>query len=190
MKFNKKYLLEGEIAGLFLCGMPNSIESTPCSQLELDINGIIGDKHYGFQRPSGVRETNFYPKGTTIRNNRQWSAISAEELDKITHKMNVPHLKSEWLGANILFKGIPNFSKLPIFSLIIVRPDTSDSVTLVNYCENEPCMGPHKRIVEHLKMEPQLGFIAAAYGQRGTVGWVEKGGIVRVGDKVRIYIPS
>ena len=190
MKFNKKYALEGTITGLFRCETPKSCESTAYPQLEFTAEGIIGDKHIGTFCASGVRETGIYKKGTLIRNNRQWSAISEEELSDISEKMQLPNLKAEWLGTNIVIKGIPNFSKLPPLSIIIIRPDDSDFVSLINYNENEPCTVIHRKVIELVGSEPSVGFIAAAYGRRGLVGWVERGGMVHVGDKVKVLIPS
>ena len=46
----------------------------------------------------------------SIRNDRQISIVSAEELALIAKELHVPEVKPEWLGANLLISGIPNLS--------------------------------------------------------------------------------
>ena len=71
----------------------NSIET---AQVELD--GFVGDKHRGYMR--GAYEGDSYPVGTIRRNDRQWSAVSIEELAQITEGMNLQDsLTAETLGA-------------------------------------------------------------------------------------------
>ena len=49
--------------------------------IEVDWNGIVGDHHAGPSREAWTGERE--PKGSKIRNERQWSAISREELDQV-----------------------------------------------------------------------------------------------------------
>jgi hypothetical protein len=186
MKYKKTQIQTGEIVGLFICNQANSLESEAVLSIEVNETGIIGDKHQGVMRKSGGREMADYPRGTIIRNNRQWSAISEEELAIIAQNMKLLNLKPEWLGANIVVKGISNFTQLPPMSKLIIN----DSVVLINYYENFPCYGPHQRIVHHIGYEPDVGFVKAGLQKRGLVGWIEKAGIIMIGDKIEVLIPA
>lgn len=61
--------------------------------------------------------------------------------------------------------------------------------TLVVDMENRPCHLPATVIDAHL---PGVGraFKAAAKGRRGVTAWVEREGMLRVGDTVRLHIPG
>ena len=60
-------------------------DSIGTAQVELD--GFVGDKHRSYMR--GIYEGEAYPPGTIRRNNRQWSAVSLEELEMISESMDL-----------------------------------------------------------------------------------------------------
>ena len=190
MKFIKNKNWVGEITAILRSETKGTLESTAYDTIEFADAGVVGDKHFGFTIKSTGREMSLYPRGTLIRNNRQWSAISEEELADIAMKMGVKTVKPEWIGANLVIKGIPNFTKLPPLSMLTIRPDAPDKVVLMIYGENKPCKSSHDKIVEKLGFEPTVGFVPAAMGQRGLVGWIEKAGHVVVGDKFLVSIPQ
>ena len=84
-----------------------SKQSTQSIFVELD--GFPNDKHQGYSRTAFEGES--VPEGTARRNDRQWSAVSIEELRIIEKLMQLssPLLPSV-LGANLCFQGIPDFS--------------------------------------------------------------------------------
>jgi hypothetical protein len=180
----------GRLEGLYLCQQAGSLVSTPQLSLQLAPEGPLGDKHAGFWAKSDGRQLAFYPRGTGIRNNRQWSAVSVEELATIQAQMGLPLVRPEWLGANLLVSGIPHFSQLPPMTLLVVRPDRPDKVVLVVHDENQPCVGPHKVIQAQYAEPPAQSFAKAALGRRGLVGWVEKAGPVAVGEPVQVLVPD
>ncbi len=188
MKFIKKTEWVGEIIAVLRSETKGSLHSTAYETLEFADGGVVGDKHFGFTMKSSVRELSQYPRGTVIRNNRQWSAVSEEELADIASKMGVSAIKPEWIGANLLIKGIPNLTKLPPLSMLTIRPDSKDRVVLIVCGDNKPCKIAHQKIVEYLGFEPTVGFVQAAFGQRGLVGWIEKAGNISVGDKAIVSI--
>ena len=51
------------------------------SSIEVELDGVVGDRHRSYTRKtwSGDKQ----PKGATRRNERQWSAVSLEELPEI-----------------------------------------------------------------------------------------------------------
>jgi len=79
--------LSGVITGLFSTPDPENFVTSSRQSLEFALGGIPGDRHYGHTRPSGGREKKEYPRNTPIHNNRQWSAVSAEEIGEIAEKM-------------------------------------------------------------------------------------------------------
>jgi hypothetical protein len=187
MKFrvlDKKVRLES----ILITDSRNNIPTQETSELRVDLNGFPGDRHYGIDRKSGVREINLYPKGTQIPNFRQWSAVSVEDLDKIAQNMGLDEVKPEWIGANLLFSGIENFSSLP--PLTRIRNTTTPACTLIVYEENNPCRFPQPFIDEGSNQTSSKGFASAAMGLRGIVGWIEQGGVLKSGDIMELWIPD
>ena len=57
--------------------------------------------------------------GTIRRNERQWSAVSLEELAEIAQTMDLSEsLSAATVGANICLSGVPNLSHLPKGSIL------------------------------------------------------------------------
>lgn len=153
---------------------------------EVDVNygGFVGDSHSGVTRASCVRVVSQYPKGTEIRNTRQISALSAEDIENIRTTMDLDILNPEWIGANLVLQGLPEFSKLPPSSRLIAANGTS----LVVDMENAPCRFPGDIIEQH---RPGFGskFPKAALGKRGITMWVERTGSLRTGDVLTLHVP-
>ena len=61
--------------------------------------GFEGDFHAGLTRPACVRVRNLHPKGREIRNTRQLSILSAEELAQIATAIDLPELDPTLLGV-------------------------------------------------------------------------------------------
>jgi len=60
-----------------------NIRSVAVEQVFATYAGIEGDFHAGLTRPACVRVRNLHAKGTEIRNTRQLSILSAEEMAEI-----------------------------------------------------------------------------------------------------------
>jgi len=146
--------------------------------------GLEGESHSGLVRKSCVRVRHQYPQGTEIRNTRQISIVSIEELAVIADNMGIAELKPEWLGANLVVSGIPNFSQIPPSTRMII----GGGVSLVVDLENSPCKYPGEIIERH---HPAFGvlFAQAAVGHRGVTAWVEREGQLNTGDAISLYIP-
>ena len=161
-----------------------TLRADPVPSLELDFGGIKGEFHSGLTRPSCSRVLSQYPRGTEIRNVRQITILSAEELTETAHAMDIPNLKPEWVGANIIVSGIPDFTMIPPSSRLI----TASGCSLVVDMENAPCQFPAKEIeAEH----PGHGkaYKPAASGRRGVTAWVEREGTLNIGDKFVLHVP-
>jgi len=152
--------------------------------VEVSYAGFTGDSHTGLTRSACVRVAQQYPKGTEIRNVRQISALSVEELIQVQETMELDELNPEWVGANLVISGIPDFTKVPPSSRLIADNGTA----LVIDMENAPCKFPGEIIEQH-KPGKGAAFPKAALGKRGVTVWVEREGSLRVGDTMRLHIP-
>ncbi len=161
------------------------IRSVPLDAVHVSYAGVEGEVHSGLTRASCVRVKDQYPEGTEIRNVRQFSILSAEEMAEIAAELGVETLEPEWLGASMVIEGIPDFSHVPPSS----RLQNADGTALVIDMQNRPCIYPAKEIE---KDRPGHGkaFKLAAKGKRGVTAWVEREGPLKVGDELRLHIPD
>jgi hypothetical protein len=85
----------------------------------------------------------------------------------------------------MVIEGIPDLTHLPPSS----RMQAEGGTTLVVDMQNRPCVLPAKPIEAAL---PGFGkaFKTAASGRRGVTAWVEREGLLRVGDGVRLHVPD
>ena len=162
-----------------------TLRAEPADEIRLVFEGIAGDSHGGLTRPSCVRVEDIHPLGTPIRNTRQASVLSAEELGLIATDMGVDELSPALLGANILTSGIPNLTLVPPAS----RLQFSSGATLVVDLENHPCNLPAREIEKEM---PGFGraFKMAAMRRRGITAWVEREGVVRRNDRISLFVPA
>ena len=177
--------LEARVQVILVNSTPDEdLSSSRVASVEVSYAGLQGESHSGLVRSSCVRVRHQYPQGTEIRNTRQISIVSTEELAVIADNMGIAELKPEWLGANLLVSGIPNFSQIPPSTRLIF----SGGASLVVDLENSPCKYPGEVIDQH---HPDFGklFAKAAVGRRGVTAWVERQGQINTGDSIQLYIP-
>lgn len=146
--------------------------------------GFDGDSHAGLTRPACVRVKAQYEPGTQIRNTRQVSALSVEELAQVAAAMQIDEIRPEWVGANLVVSGIPDFTLVPPSSRLIF----ASGAALVVDMENAPCRFPAEIIEGHFPGKG-LAFANKARGKRGVTCWVEREGPIRTGDAVTLHIP-
>ncbi|MEP3049697.1 MAG: molybdenum cofactor sulfurase [Roseibium sp.] len=182
-----KFKLSGSVEGVFRTKNTDDFQTEEIDSLELTFEGIPGDRHAGFTRMSGGREP-WYPRGTEMCNERQISVLSIEELAVIASRMDLPVLKSEWIGSNITLSGIPDLSLLPprtrlVFDGgLVIRVDG----------DNAPCRVAGQAIAENNPGRDGLDllFPKMAKRLRGLVGFVEKPGVVTAGEAVTAHVPE
>lgn len=162
-----------------------SLRSEPLTEVMARFSGIEGEDHGGLTRESCSRVITQYARGTEIRNVRQLSIVSAEELAAIAAEIGVAQINPSWLGASMVISGIPDFTHIPPSA----RLQSTSGATLVVDMENRPCHLPGPVINEDA---PGAGakFKGAAKDRRGVTAWVEREGILRVGDTVSVHIPE
>ncbi len=190
MKITPARKLSGKITQV-LKAEGEDFVSAPVDVLELTYGGIKGDFHEGLIRQSGSREP-WYPRGTEMRNERQLSILSEEELIEIAGGMKIQKLEAGWIGANLVTEGIPKLSFLPPRTLLMFE----GGVTLRIDGYNAPCryaggsIAKHVGIEadDHMKTDMALAFTDAAHMKRGLVAWVEREGTIRVGEGFTVRI--
>ena len=162
-----------------------ALESAALPTLTATFAGPVGEAHGGLTRPSCSRVLGQYPRNTEIRNTRQFTLLSAEELAETAAEMGLEALDPALLGASMVIAGIPDFSHIPPSS----RLQAEGGATLVVDMENRPCTLPARPIEG---VHPGFGkkFKPAAAGRRGITAWVEAEGMLRVGAKVRLHVPD
>ncbi|MGF1659748.1 MAG: MOSC domain-containing protein [Rubrimonas sp.] len=161
-----------------------TLESEPVETMALDWAGPVGECHGGLTRPSCSRVKLQYPRGTEIRNARQLSMLSAEDLADIAAGLGVPEVPPAWTGANIVFEGLPEFTMVPPGARLLFEGGASVAVDM----ENGPCRFVAERI-EARHPGRGMAFPEVARGRRGVTGWVEKTGEVRLGETARLHVP-
>lgn len=161
------------------------IEACALEAMPLGWAGYDGDCHSGVTRPSCSRVTSQHAKGTEIRNVRQVSVVSAEELAAIAAALGLDAIDPAWLGASVVLSGIPDFSHVPPSS----RLQAENGTTLVVDMQNRPCRFPALTISKARSGQGR-DFTAAAEGRRGVTAWVERPGGLKIGDRVRLHVPD
>jgi len=180
--------LAGRVEGAFVAPFDHFV-TRPVDGLDLTFEGIRGDFHVGTTRKSGGREP-WYPRGTEIRNERQLSLVAPDELARIARAMNIPEVRAEWIGANLLISDVPHFSMLPPGTMLFFK----GGVTLKIDGQNIPCRLAGRSIAEHAKMPDHeagsLLFPKVARRLRGLVAWVEKPGRIEAGEQISVRVPE
>jgi hypothetical protein len=156
--------------------------------IAIELNGFPNDKHQGYSRTAFEGES--VPEGTIRRNDRQWSAVSIEELKEIEELMQLstPLLPSV-LGANLCFQGIPDFSQLPKGTQLFFP---SGAVLMVEEY-NPPCQYMSEQIAKtYSKINGEevknTDFSKAARKLRGLVGVIDVEGEIHCDDEVTVKI--
>ena len=156
-------------------------------RLDVTLDGVPGDWHEGISRPADSRVP-WYPRGTPIRNTRQVTILSPDELDEMASQLGVAQVKPEWIGANMVLEGIPCLTQLPPGT----RLHFPSGAALAVEAENAPCrhagaaVGAFYPEVEGM----DVAFVKAAKGLRGLVAWVERAGEILVGCEVSVRVPA
>ncbi|MFQ8432614.1 MOSC domain-containing protein [Amaricoccus sp. W119] len=161
-----------------------SLRSEALERVSARFEGFEGECHGGLTRPSCSRVSEQYPKGTTIRNTRQVSILSLEEMTATAADIGLDHVDPRLLGANLVLEGLPELTLMPPSSRLIFDSGASLTVDM----ENGPCAFPAKEIdAEH----PGHGarWRAAARGRRGVTAWVEAEGEITIHAIATLHTP-
>lgn len=180
--------LAARVDGVFAAPFDH-FETQPVDALDLGFDGIAGDFHAGITRKSGGREP-WYPRGTEMRNERQLTIVSPDELAVVAQRMGLPLVKPEWIGANLLVSGVPRLSFLPAGTLLFFQ----NGVTLKVDAQNHPCRLAGGAVARNAEMPDgkvgALAFAREAHRLRGLTAWVEKPGRIAAGEEITVRIPE
>jgi MOSC domain-containing protein YiiM len=163
-----------------------SKEEKPSIQVELE--GIVGDRHRSYVRDTW--KTDKQPFGTVRRNERQWSAVSVEELAEISEAMDLQEtITAESVGANLCIEGIAELSRLPKGTLL----KFSSGAELMVEEFNPPCSDMSKKMATLHRTKTgesptDTAFSKASKLTRGVVGVIEAAGTITAGDEVTVVI--
>jgi MOSC domain-containing protein YiiM len=158
------------------------------ASIDVELDGIVGDAHRSYSRKAWAGDKQ--PEGTVRRNERQWSAVSVEELAEIQDAMDLTlALTPTELGANLCLRGIRELSRLPKGS--VLRFPSGAELLVEEY--NPPCHDMGRKLAtthETRSGEPlsSTAFSKAAKLSRGLVGVVEVSGVIKAGDEVQIEL--
>jgi len=163
-----------------------SKEERPGIQVELD--GIVGDRHQSYERSTWAGDKQ--PEGTARRNERQWSAISSEELAEIEAAMDLSEtLKATDVGVNLCLEGIAELSRLPKGT--VLKFPSGAELIVVEF--NPPCHDMGKKLASKYSTNSgeslsSTAFSKAAKLNRGIVGVVDGAGVINAGDEVTVEL--
>ena len=162
-----------------------SLRASALTEVEVGFGGIEGATPAGVTRPSCSRVISQHPRGTEIRNVRQLSILSEEELTTIGQEIGLTQVRPDQVGASLVLKGIPDFTHIPPSS----RLQGPSGVTLIVDMESRPChlIAP---VIDEDTPGHGKGFKAAAKDRRGVTASVERPGQLRLGDKLRLHVPT
>ncbi len=153
-----------------------------------ELDGFIGDRHKSYTRETWAGDKQ--QQGTIRRNERQWSAVSVEELAAIEQAMDlIEPLTAGSVGANLCLQGVADLSRLPKGTLL--KFPSGAELMVEEY--NPPCHDMGKKLAaayETNSGEPlsTTAFSKAAKLKRGVVGVIEAAGVINAGDEVTIAL--
>ncbi|APX13824.1 MOSC domain-containing protein [Tateyamaria omphalii] len=169
----------------FVASRAVSLRAEPVEAVEVTLDGFPGEDHGGATRPSCSRVRSQYTPGTEIRNTRQLSIVSAEELAATAAAMGLERIEPAWVGASLVIEGIPDFTHVPPASRLM----SASGVGIAIDIENRPCIYPGKEIEAEAEGFGKR-YKPAAKGRRGVTAWVEHGGRLAVGDVLTLHVPD
>lgn len=185
MKITPSRKIEGSVSRV-LKAEGDDFVSQKIDVLDVTYHGIKGDYHEGLTRKSGGREP-WYPRGTEMRNERQLSILSEEELKEIAASMKLDVVEPGWIGANLVLEGIPNLSYLPPRTIIMFEGGVSLRIDGYNapcrFAGGEIARATGSEAEDLTRTEVALDFAKKAHMKRGLVAWVEREGQIRTGEK-------
>jgi MOSC domain-containing protein YiiM len=170
-------------------GEEDELHKDEQTSIIVELDGVVGDRHRSFSREAWAGGDK-QPEGTVRRNERQWSAVSVEELAEISEGMDLTEpLTAGQIGANLCVEGIPELSRLPKGT--IFKFPSGAELQVEEF--NPPCLGMGTKLAESMstnsgKPLENTDFSKTSKLTRGIVGVVEVAGIINPGDEFEVTI--
>lgn len=158
----------------------------PREALDLTWLGAEDDRHAGLTMLSDSRTTHVYERGIEIRNHRQLSLVSVEELALIAEQLGLDApLEPGLIADNIALSGAPTLTALPRMT----RLEFASGAVIITGGVNTPCTIAGAMVGQVHGTAPEK-FPKAAWDRRGITGWVDRPGRIAVGDAVTAHPPG
>lgn len=180
--------ITGQVESVYLGRPEDDLAKEPCASVQAELDGFVGDRHRSASRQTWKGDKQ--PEGTARRNERQWSAVSVEELAAIEQQMDLKEpLTAASLGANLCFEGIPKLSQLPLGT--ILKFPSGAELMVEEY--NPPCLEMGQKLASQYTSNSgqpiaDTAFSQAAKFSRGLVGVIDVAGAINAGDEV-VVVP-
>jgi len=177
--------LVGKVEGIYYTSGRENL-SIPVNEIEFSFEGMQGDKHFGLTAFALTKHPEYKEK-IEVRNARQISILSVEELSSIAVEIGVPEIKAEWLFPNLLVSGIPHLTQLPPGTMFYF----DGGLIIYNGGQNFPCKIVKDVILEKYPHVEEIGkkFLKAAWEKRGLLGWVEHPKKLVIGSSFEVDLP-
>ena len=173
--------LTGKVVAVHTGGNKD-LSKDEAASIDVELDGIVGCAHRGYVRKCWDGDKQ--PKDSPRRNERQWSAVSVEELAEIAADIGMDEpITAASVGANLCLEGIPQLSRLPKGTLL--RFPSGCELIVEEY--NPPCKYMGEELSKRHGVSP-TAFPKAATLKRGVVGVVEAAGAISTGDEVTVTI--
>jgi MOSC domain-containing protein YiiM len=130
---------------------------------------------------SNSREMHAFKRGTTIVNYRQISIVDRAELHQIAQRLDLEEILPGTIADNICTEGLPDLTALPLMTRLMFPSGAS----IMTGGENNPCTIAGGMVQARYGTLPHK-FPKAAIHLRGITGWVERPGVIRVGDLIEV----
>jgi MOSC domain-containing protein YiiM len=170
-------------------GASDQLSKDEQSSIIVELDGVVGDRHRSFMRETWSGNDK-QPEGTVRRNERQWSAVSLEELAQIAEAMDLTEpLTAAAIGANLCIEGIPELSRLSKGTTMTFPSGAELQVEEFN----PPCLDMGTKLAESMTTRSgtpleNTAFSKAAKSTRGVIGVVEVAGIINPGDEIDVTL--
>ena len=170
-------------------GASDQLSKEEQSSIIVELDGVVGDRHRSFMRETWAGNDK-QPEGTVRRNERQWSAVSVEELAEIAEAMDLTEpLTAAAVGANLCIEGIPELSRLSKGTTL--RLPSGAELQVEEF--NPPCLDMGTKLAESMttrsgKPLENTAFSKASKLLRGVIGVVEVAGIINPGDEIDVTV--
>ncbi|MDH4072506.1 MAG: hypothetical protein OEV41_05310 [Gammaproteobacteria bacterium] len=173
--------LQGQVVSVH-SGSNEDLSKEAHASIMVELDGIVGDHHRGYVRKCWAGDKQ--AEGSTRRNERQWSAVSVEELAEIAADMgSADAISAASVGTNLCIEGIPSLSRLPKGTML--KFPSGAELIVEEY--NPPCR--HMSAIQgKLHGVSETAFSKASALKRGIVGVVEAAGAITAGDTVTVVI--
>ncbi len=151
------------------------VAKVPQDEAFLGPHGFVGDRH----EAEFLRLRN----GQQVPSDRQWSAVSNEEVAELCADIGCEPFALGALGENLRLSGI-RLADVPGGAVLGVGSDARLEVA----GQNDPCVNAAQELTA--TYGPAVGqyFVKQAWGRRGVIGRVLAVGVIRCGDVGRLVV--